>query len=128
METLTTKGIKISVNVRYQPSHSKPLENKYIFAYQITIENKSEDTVQLLRRHWHIFDSSGLHREVAGDGVIGKQPTLRPGQSHRYTSGSRLFSDIGKMRGTYTMLQKSNQMEFEVIVPEFRLVIPSKLN
>lgn len=128
METLTTKGIKISVKVRYQTSQSRPVHNQYVFAYQVTIENKSEDTVQLLRRHWYIFDSCGMRREVEGDGVIGKQPILRPGESHQYTSWCPLFSGFGKMHGTYLMQQQNDSSTFEVGVPVFHMIAPSKMN
>ncbi|MEM8908326.1 MAG: Co2+/Mg2+ efflux protein ApaG [Bacteroidota bacterium] len=128
METLTTKGIKVSVKVQYQSNQSRPVHNQYVFAYQIIIENKSPETVQLLRRHWHIFDSCGMRREVEGDGVIGKQPILRPGESHRYTSWCPLFSGLGKMHGTYLMERQADQTQFEVGVPVFHMVAPSIMN
>ncbi|MEM9824240.1 MAG: Co2+/Mg2+ efflux protein ApaG [Bacteroidota bacterium] len=127
METLTTKGIKISVDVRYQASQSRPVHNQHVFAYQITIENLGEHTVQLLRRHWYIYDACGM-REVEGEGVIGKQPILRPGDIHQYTSLCPLFGGIGKMRGTYLMESQINQSRFRVLVPEFQMVAPAKLN
>lgn len=128
METLTTNGIKISVETFYQKDYSRPLENKYIFAYRIYIENKSNHVVRLIRRHWFIKDSSGAVREVEGEGVIGKQPILSPGESHQYISWSPLTSDIGKMYGTYLMLNKDNNTEFKVSIPEFKLIAPFKLN
>ena len=82
METLITQGIKVSVLPSYQAAYSRPAQNRYIFAYHITIENQSTDTVQLLRRHWFIWDSNGTIREVEGEGVIGQQPVLDPGQKH----------------------------------------------
>ena len=128
METLITKGIKISVVSKYQASQSRPVHNQYVFAYQITIENQSNHTVQLLRRHWYIFDASGMRREVEGDGVIGKQPILHPGESHQYTSWCPLFSGMGKMHGTYLMESQLDQSRFEVLVPEFQMIAPPKLN
>ena len=128
METLITNGIKISVETFYQKSYSRPLENKYIFAYRIYIENLSSKTVRLMRRHWYIKDSSGTIREVEGEGVIGKQPTLSPGESHQYVSWSPLVSDIGKMYGTFLMLNKDTGSQFRVSIPEFKLIAPFKLN
>ena len=128
METLTTKGIKISVETFYHEKHSRPVEQKFVFVYQINIENKSNNTVQLLRRHWYIFDSNGLVREVEGDGVIGKQPILRPGQSHKYVSWSPLQSEMGKMYGYFLMLDRVSKSQFKVPVPEFKLIAPFKMN
>ncbi len=128
METLTTKGITISVETFYHDQHSRPTEQKYIFVYRITIENKSNATVQLLRRHWYIFDSNGMIREVEGEGVIGKKPVLSPGQSHQYVSWSPLQTDMGKMYGFYLMVDRDNEKNFKVPVPEFKLIAPSKLN
>ncbi len=128
MDTLTTNGIKISVETFYQQNYSRPLENKYIFAYRIHIENRSSKTVQLMRRHWYIKDSSGSVREVEGEGVIGKQPVLRPGEGHQYVSWSPLISDIGKMYGTYLMLNKETKSQFRVSIPEFKLIAPFKQN
>lgn len=128
METLTTNGIKISVENYYQPNQSKPEQNQYVFAYNINIENKSTHTVQLLRRHWHIFDAIGERREVMGEGVIGKQPILKPGESHSYTSWCPLVSGIGKMHGTFSMIRLTDDARFEVEVPEFKMIEPPKLN
>lgn len=128
MHTLITRGIKVSVEVYYQPAYSRPLELKYIFAYHITIENLSQDTVQLLRRHWIIFDSNGLIREVEGEGVIGKQPILAPGEVHQYASWSPLMTEMGKMSGTYLFQRQSDAEHFWVKIPEFQLLAPFKLN
>lgn len=128
METLTTKGIKISVETFYHKKHSRPTEQKFVFVYQMTIENKSNTTVQLLRRHWYIFDSNGVIREVEGDGVIGKQPVLQPGESHQYVSWSPLQTDMGKMYGYYLMIDQIKKTEFKVPVPEFKLIAPFKMN
>jgi len=128
METLTTKGITISVESFYHSGYSKPVENKYVFAYRINIENKSDQTVQLLRRHWFIHDSNGAIREVEGEGVIGKQPVLVAGASHQYVSWSPLMTDVGKMYGTYLMLDKASGKEFKVKIPEFKLIAPFKGN
>ncbi|MBK6620415.1 MAG: Co2+/Mg2+ efflux protein ApaG [Saprospirales bacterium] len=127
METMTTNGITIIVETFYQAEHSRPLEQKFIFAYRVTIENHSPDTVQLLRRHWFIFDSSGLKREVEGEGVVGLQPVLEPNESHQYTSWCPLMTELGKMYGAFLM-KKSSGALFDARIPEFRLVAPQKMN
>jgi len=128
METLTTNGIKISVESSYQSDQSKPIQQQYVFSYEITIENKSSHTVQLLRRHWFIFDSAGIRREVEGEGVIGQQPILKPGELHRYTSWCPLFSGMGKMHGVYSMVRLTDDASFKVRVPEFTMIAPTFLN
>jgi len=128
METLTTKDIKISVEPFYQADYSKPAESKYIFAYRITIQNLGATTVQLLSRYWRISDSNGNIREVEGEGVVGKQPVLAPGESHQYVSWCQLHTDIGKMSGNYQMVDRTYQQPFEVEIPAFRLITPFKCN
>lgn len=128
METLITKGIKISVETFYQPTYSKPLESQFVFAYRVTIENLSAETVQLLRRHWIIVDSNGINREVEGEGVIGKQPILEPGQTHQYVSWANINTSIGKMFGNYLMVRHADEVEFDVEIPEFKLIAPFILN
>lgn len=123
-----TEGVSISVEVFYQLEHSNPSRSEYLFAYRITIENLSDFPVQLMRRHWFIFDASGLHREVEGEGVVGVQPLLKPGESYKYTSSAYLNSDLGKMLGDYTMENKYNKKLFKVTIPQFQLIAPFKLN
>lgn len=128
METLITNDVRISVEAFFQPEYSKPERNEYIFAYRITIENLNPYTVQLLRRHWHIFDSGGARREVEGEGVIGKQPVLQPGQSHQYVSWCNLSSEIGAMRGSYLFIRLDTQEHFDVNIPKFQLIADYRLN
>lgn len=128
METRTTKGIKISVEVFYQAAHSNPMDSKYVYAYKISITNTTRDVVQLLRRHWMITDSNRPVREVKGEGVIGKQPVLESGEQHQYVSWCNLFSDVGKMEGTYVMLNRTKGTMFRVVIPPFKMVFPYKLN
>ena len=128
MVTEITQGVKVSVETEYQPSYSSPSKYHYVFTYRITIENKSEFTVQLLRRHWHIHDAGFVVREVEGEGVVGQQPVLEPNQSHQYVSGCNLKSGIGKMSGFYLMERIVDGMRFEVTVPEFHIVTPLRLN
>jgi ApaG protein len=128
MITEITQGIKVSVETEYQPSYSSPSQFHYVFTYRITIENQSEFTIQLLRRHWHIYDAGFTPREVEGEGVVGQQPVLEPGQNHHYVSGCNLKSGIGKMVGTYQMERIVDGVKFEVVVPEFTMVAPLRLN
>ena len=123
-----TKGVKISVETYYQPEYSRPLNNEFMFAYRITITNNSDNTVKLLSRHWHIIDATGVKREVEGEGVVGKQPVIEPGDSHQYVSGCHLRTEIGKMYGSYIMERQIDGRPFEVRIPEFRLIAPFKFN
>lgn len=128
MVTEITKGIKVSVETEYQPAYSSPSQYHYVFTYRITIENQSENTIQLLRRHWHIHDAGFSPREVEGEGVVGQQPVLEPGQAHQYVSGCNLKSGIGKMVGTYLMERIVDGTRVEVNIPEFSMIAPLRLN
>ena len=123
-----TEGISIMVDTFYQPTQSNPLNSEYLFAYRITIENQTMYPVKLLSRHWHIVDSNGTHREVQGEGVVGRQPIIEPGNSYQYTSAAGLRSDIGKMYGTYLIENLFNKKKFTVVIPEFQLLVPAKMN
>ena len=128
MPTTTTQGVTVSVTTNYLPDYSSPTQEHFVFAYKISIRNNSEFTVKLLRRHWHIHDANSPVREVEGEGVVGRQPVLEPGQSHHYMSGCNLKSGVGKMRGTYLMERVANGQEFSVEIPEFTLMVPFRLN
>jgi ApaG protein len=128
MLTATTRGIRISVETFYHPNHSRPTEHRYVFAYRITIENHSDFTVQLLRRHWTIVDGIGNRREVEGEGIVGLQPLISSGNSHQYVSWANLNTDLGKMFGTYLMERHIDGEHFEVEIPEFQLAAPFKMN
>lgn len=128
MVKIVTHNIEISVEAAYLSQQSLPNENHYFFVYYITIENKSDFTVQLLRRHWDIFDSTGTKRVVDGDGVVGETPVLEPGEKFQYNSGCNLNSEMGFMKGHYTMMKLSDGKEFNVSIPKFELVLPAKLN
>lgn len=123
-----TEGVNIIVESFYQPAHSNPLNAEYLFAYRITIENRSDFPIKLWSRHWHIIDSNGSHREVEGEGVVGQQPVINPGDQYRYSSAANLHSEIGKMYGSYTVENLYNKRQIEVAIPEFLLVTPAKLN
>jgi len=128
MQTKVTEGVRISVEVFYQPDYSHPNSGEFMFAYRITITNESEYAVKLLRRHWTITDANGITHEVEGEGVVGQQPVIEPGNSHQYVSGSALKTEIGKMRGTYLMQRQYDEVKFKVLIPEFHMVAPYKLN
>ncbi|MEO5909819.1 MAG: Co2+/Mg2+ efflux protein ApaG [Pelobium sp.] len=123
-----TEGVKVSVETTYQPEYSNPANEHFMFAYKIQIENLSDYSVQLMRRHWNIFDSNGTKREVEGEGVVGLQPVLEPGQHHEYVSGCNLKTDMGSMEGTYQMKRLVDNEWFDVKIPKFALIAPFKLN
>jgi ApaG protein len=128
MITGISQGIKISVETVYQEEYSNPSNDQFMFAYRIEIENLSDYTIQLLRRQWFIFDSAGTMKEVEGEGVIGVQPVLEPGESHAYVSGCQITTDIGSMRGNYSMIRVVDESPFKVEIPEFALIAPYRLN
>lgn len=123
-----TQGVKVSVMTEFQQDYSNPEENHFVFTYKIRIENHSPNTIQLLRRKWYIIDILGINREVEGEGVIGKQPIIEPGEYHEYVSGCNLTTGIGKMIGTYEMERQVDGSIFIVQVPEFVMVVPWSLN
>lgn len=128
MVTEITQGIKVSVETEYQPAYSSPSQYHFVFTYRITIENQSEYTIQLMRRHWNIYDAGFLMREVEGEGVVGQQPVLEPGQLHQYVSGCNLKSGIGKMVGSYLMERVVDGSQMQVNIPEFMMIAPLRLN
>jgi ApaG protein len=128
MTTEVTAGIQVSVETFYQPTHSNPSQSHYVFAYRITIKNDSGDDVRLKRRHWHVVDSDSNKREVEGEGVVGEQPYLANGETYRYVSGCNLNTEIGKMFGTYLMERVTDRKLFFVRIPEFKMIVPGKLN
>lgn len=128
MVTAITDGVKVSVETIYQPEYSNPANEHFMFAYRIEISNLSDYAVQLMRRQWFIFDSNSSRREVEGEGVVGIQPVINPGETHVYVSGCNLKTDMGSMQGKYLMKRLMDEAEFEVEIPEFTLIAPYKLN
>lgn len=128
MPTTTTQGVTVTVTTNYLPDYSSPSQEHFVFAYRIDIRNNSSHTVKLLRRHWFISDANGTVREVEGEGVVGRQPVLEPGESHQYMSGCNLKSGMGKMQGTYLMERIGNGDNFQVNIPEFTLMVPYRMN
>ena len=128
MVSQISEGVKISVETYYQPDYSNPVNSEFMFAYKITIENNNAFAVKLLSRHWFIYDSNGSLREVEGEGVVGVQPQINPGDTYQYISGCNLKTEIGKMKGTYLMENSSNKKTFKVTIPSFQMNTPFKLN
>jgi len=123
-----TKGIKISVETKFEGSFLKDQILHHAFMYFITIENQSKDVVQLLSRHWKILESVSRPQYINGNGVVGKKPVIKPGESHTYQSGSLITSPLGSMTGTYIMINFSTAKKFNVDVPSFKLCVPYLLN
>lgn len=119
--------IAVTVTTRYLPEQSDPEQNRYAFAYRITIENRGQVAAQLLSRHWIITDGDGKVQEVRGSGVVGEQPMIAPGQSHTYTSGTLLATRVGSMQGSYQMLAEDGH-SFEADISPFRLAVPGALH
>ena len=130
MYTKTTKNINITVSPHYLEDQSEPENQHYVWAYQVTINNLGNGTVKLKNRYWKIIDSNGIKQEVRGEGVVGEQPVLNPGEKFQYTSGTPLSTPSGFMEGHYEMETK-NGSKFDATIPLFSLDTPqtsAKLN
>jgi ApaG protein len=121
--TETTQGIRITVFPQFISSESSPIDGIYVFAYMVAIENNTEGTVQLLRRHWVVSSGTAVYTEVRGDGVVGEQPVLEPGEAFQYSSGCVIKDPFGSMHGSYTF-QNGAKHQFEVEIPRFDLICP----
>jgi ApaG protein len=119
--------LQVEVETRYVEEQSEPEAQRYVFAYTITMRNNGRIAAKLLTRHWLITDANGEVQEVRGDGVVGEQPHLKPGQGFRYSSGAILETPVGTMHGSYQMLGDDGE-RFEAPIPAFRLAIPGLLN
>ena len=119
--------IDIQVVTRYLSDRSQPESQRYAFAYTITLHNSGPIGAQLLGRLWIITDGDGQIQEVRGEGVVGQQPHLQPGDSHTYTSGTLLATEVGSMHGSYQMLADDGT-RFEALIPPFRLAVPGALH
>ena len=119
--------INIEVETDYLDDQSEPREQRYVFAYTITIRNEGEIPAKLLTRHWIITDANGRVQEVRGDGVVGEQPYLKPGQGFRYSSGAVLETPVGTMQGSYKMVADDGA-KFDAPIPAFRLAMPGMLH
>ncbi len=123
-----TKGIKISVQTKYEGRHLQKEVLLYAFSYFITIENQSNDIVQLLSRKWEIYDSLNQNEIVIGDGVVGQVPVLEPDEKYTYQSNCLLVSSIGAMKGYFNMVNYTDKSTFKVFVPTFQLANKEVLN
>lgn len=115
--------IQVTAVVRYVANDSQPEDDRYVFAYTMTISNGGDDSAQLLDRHWIIADGDGEEHEVRGEGVVGEQPHIGPGDQYQYTSGAVLASEVGSMRGSYGFCTPEGQ-RFEVVIAPFSLARP----
>lgn len=123
-----TNGIKISVKTNFEGVSYQNFRMFFSFSYQITIENQSNDCVQLVSRHWNIFDSLKSEQVVEGEGVIGKKPILTPKKSYTYSSYCNLTSPIGSMKGFFNMINFTTTKSFRVFIPTFQLTVPAISN
>ena len=119
--------VKVNVKTTYIPEQSDPDADRYVFAYTITIHNEGTVAAKLLTRHWIINDANGNVQEVHGEGVVGEQPYLRPGESFQYTSGTVIETPVGSMHGSYQMLAEDGT-PFDAQIPAFTLSLPHKLH
>ncbi|MEX0733113.1 MAG: Co2+/Mg2+ efflux protein ApaG [Steroidobacteraceae bacterium] len=119
--------ITVDVDTRYLEDQSDPEERRFVFAYTITIRNRGASPAKLLTRHWFITDANGKVQEVRGEGVVGEQPHLMPGQGFRYTSGAVLETPVGSMHGSYQMVA-DNGVRFDAQIPAFTLAIPGTIH
>lgn len=122
-----TLPVVVTVISNYIAEHSDEQEPRYVFTYQVTINNNSDKQLQLLSRYWQITDADNQVSTVTGDGVVGKQPVINPNSSYQYTSGCILKTPVGAMQGHYIM-QYNQQMSVKVDIPAFGLAVPNKLN
>lgn len=126
-ESNQSYNTRVAVETDYIEEQSDPEQDRYVFSYTITIRNEGTVAARLLTRHWIITDAEGKVQEVAGEGVVGEQPYLKPGDGFRYTSGTILETPVGSMQGTYHMIADDG-VEFEAEIPAFTLAIPRTLH
>lgn len=127
MEIEEQYNIEVDVETSYLEEQSAPDMNRYVFAYTITIRNEGQQPAKLLTRHWIINDANGNTQEVHGEGVVGEQPYLKPGESFQYTSGTVIETPVGSMEGSYQMLSEDGT-PFDADIPAFTLSLPNKLH
>lgn len=127
MTNKKSHDIAVHVETDFLDDQSKPTDNRYVFSYTITIENRGTMAARLLTRHWIITDGNGQIREIRGDGVVGVQPLLGPGEDYEYNSGTVLETSVGTMHGSYQMLAEDGT-RFDADIPEFVLSIPRTLH
>ncbi|OLS64495.1 Co2+/Mg2+ efflux protein ApaG [Pseudomonas putida] len=119
--------VDVSVVTRFLPEQSQPEANRFAFAYTITVSNNGSVAAKLMSRHWLITDGNGKVEEVRGDGVVGEQPLIAPGQSHTYSSGAVIATKVGTMQGSYQMFAQDGK-RFDAVIAPFRLAMPGALH
>jgi ApaG protein len=124
---LSAADIRIETQCWYMAEQSNPEERRFVFSYTISIHNDGPEMAKLMTRHWLITDADGKVQEVHGDGVIGDQPEIPPGEQHTYSSGTIIETPVGTMEGRYGMTSSSG-LKFETPIPIFRLAVPGVLN
>lgn len=122
-----TDGVEVTVRVGFVESQSAPEDDRYFFAYEVTVENVGDEAVQLVSRHWIIADGTGEEREVRGPGVVGEQPVIEPGELFSYTSYCPIETPVGSMRGSFRMV-KGDGAAFDAKVAPFTLAVPNILH
>ncbi|MET0067522.1 MAG: Co2+/Mg2+ efflux protein ApaG [Candidatus Thiodiazotropha sp.] len=127
MDKETSHQIDVHVESRYVEAQSLPTEHRFVFSYTVTIRNEGSTTARLLKRHWIITDANGKIQEVRGEGVVGEQPQLNPGETFRYTSGTVLDTPVGSMQGSYDMIDAHGN-HFDAMIPAFSLARPGSLH
>ena len=127
MPSTKSHDIRVQGATRFLDEQSHPTQNRFVFSYTVTIRNRGETPAKLLSRHWIITDGNGKVQEVRGDGVVGEQPRVRPGEDYQYTSGAVLETAVGTMRGSYQMLSEDGT-RFDAAIPEFTLSVPRTLH
>jgi ApaG protein len=127
MENNSLNKVQIVVQVKHLAEQSDEADNRFVFSYTITLTNNGDSTVQLLGRHWVITDSNNQVQEVRGQGVVGEQPILKPGQSFGYTSGTVISTPVGTMTGSYQMVTEDGT-KFDAPIPQFVLSVPRVLH
>lgn len=128
MRFLITHNIKVSVQTFYKPEYSKPNHRHFVHAYKISIENNAVYPIQVITRHWLIFDSTEQIKKVDGEGVVGEKPIIEPGETFEYVSGCHLKSELGYMRGFYTVVNIVTKEKFTIAIPQFTLQPGYKAN
>lgn len=128
MVTQITSGIKISVTTRFEGTYFKDYKLLYAFSYEVSIENQTQNPVQLISRHWEVLDSLNFTEIIDGEGVVGQQPIIESGEKHIYSSGCMLQSTIGAMTGYYNMINLITNEPFQVQIPTFKLSTPFALS
>ncbi len=127
MSEAVTRGIRVNAVATFHPERSSNNDQYFFFSYQVTIRNESQERVQLLSRHWTIYDSNGNPEEVIGLGVVGEQPVIAPGEEYTYSSFCPLRSEVGSMRGTYQMVTAGGE-RFDAEIAPFTLARPKAIH